>query len=118
MTKAMICIMCPLGCKMEVQFEGQKINQLQGNECKKGFKYAKQEISFPGRILTTTIKTENSLIPLLPVRSDKEIPKEKLIECMIEIFKYTITGSINVGEIVIPNIIGLDANIIASRTLS
>jgi CxxC motif-containing protein len=117
MTKTMICIMCPLGCRMEIQVEKEEIRQIQGNECKEGMKYAKKEISFPGRVLTTTIKTANPERPLLPVRSDREIPKDRLMDCMREIAKHKVMGSVKIGETVIQDILGLGINMTACHTM-
>jgi CxxC motif-containing protein len=117
MDREIICIMCPLGCRIKVQVEGQEVKQVEGEGCKKGVKYAQQEVTFPGRILTTTVATDSPEMPLLPVRSNKALPKEKLIECMKHISKHSVTGSVKVGQTVIKNILGLGADIIACRTI-
>ena len=117
MTKEVICIMCPLGCRIKVQVEGKDIQGVEGEGCKKGVKYAQQELTFPGRILTTTVATDSPKMPLLPVRSNKALPKEKLIECMKQISKHSVTGSVKLGQAVIENILGLGADIIACRTI-
>ena len=117
MAKEIICIMCPLGCRIKVQVEGEEVKQVEGEGCKKGVKYAQQEVTFPGRILTTTVATDNPEMPLLPVRSNKALPKGKLIECMKHISKHSVTGSVKLGQTVIKNILGLGADIVACRTI-
>ena len=117
MTKEVICIMCPMGCRITVHLEGQEVKQVEGERCKKGVTYAQQEVFFPGRILTTTVTTDNPEMPLLPVRSNKAIPRERLIDCMKHISEQSVKGSVELGQIVIENILGLGADIIASRTL-
>jgi CxxC motif-containing protein len=117
MNREIICIMCPLGCRIKVQVEGQEVIQVEGEGCKKGVTYAQQEVTFPGRILTTTVSTDSPEMPLLPVRSNKALPKEKLIECMKHISKHSVTGSVQLGQAVIENILGLGADIVACRTI-
>lgn len=117
MNREIICIMCPLGCRIKVQVEGKEVKQVEGEGCKKGVKYAQQEVTFPGRILTTTVSTDSPEMPLLPVRSNKALPKEKLIECMKHISKHSVTGSVQLGQAVIENILGLGADIVACRTV-
>lgn len=117
MNREIICIMCPLGCRIKVQVEGKEVKQVEGEGCKKGVKYAQQEVTFPGRILTTTVSTDSPGMPLLPVRSNKALPKEKLIECMKHISKHSVTGSVQLGQAVIENILGLGADIVACRTV-
>jgi CxxC motif-containing protein len=117
MNREIICIMCPLGCRIKVQVEGKEVKQVEGEGCKKGVTYAQQEVTFPGRILTTTVSTDSPEMPLLPVRSNKALPKEKLIECMKHISKHSVTGSVQLGQAVIENILGLGADIVACRTI-
>ena len=83
-----------------------------------GKTYFKQEVFSPGRVLTTTVKTDNPEAPLLPVRSDKLIPKDRLTECMKVIAEHTARGPIHLGQVVIDNILDLNINIIASRSTS
>ena len=117
MSKDVICIMCPLGCDMKVEVEGQEVTDVQGHRCKKGVKHAEKEVFFPGRVLTTTLRTEIPEAPLLPVRSDKEIEKEKLLACMGRIARQRVSGPVKIGETVIHDILGLGVNIVACRTI-
>ena len=117
MSKDVICIMCPLGCPMKVDVEGQEVTEVQGHRCKKGVKHAEKEVFFPGRILTTTISTHIQGVPLLPVRSNKEIPKERLIEAVRTISNHSVTEPVEMGQSVIEDILGLGVDIIACRTI-
>jgi len=117
MTKEVICIMCPLGCSMKAEVEGQEVTAVQGNRCKKGIKHAEREIFFPGRILTTTVRTNLQAVPLLPVRSNKEIPKSQLMACMAEISKHRVDGPLKIGEPLIKDILNSGADIVACRTI-
>jgi CxxC motif-containing protein len=117
MNKEIICIVCPLGCRMEVALEGTEVKTVTGNQCKKGVKHAEKEVTFPGRVLTTTMKTDIPEIPLLPVRSNKEVPKNQLITCMKEISKQHVSSPIKIGEIVMKDILGLGVDITACRSI-
>ena len=117
MAENIICIVCPLGCKMEVEKEGRAIKKVVGQRCKDGKEYAQKEVFFSSRVLTTTVKTDIPGSPLLPVRSEKELPQKKLIDCMEYISKQSVSGSVELGQAVIEDILGLGVNIIACRTL-
>ena len=39
-----ICINCPLGCMLTVEYEGKNIISVTGNTCPRGDKYARQEL--------------------------------------------------------------------------
>ena len=103
---------------MSVQFTSKKIEAVEGNQCKKGVTYAQQELTFPGRVLTTTVKMMDLDSPLLPVRSNKGVPKDKLDECMREIAQQQVEQPVQIGEVVIKDILGLGVDIVACRSSS
>ena len=116
-TDTIICIVCPLGCRLDVECDGNEVIAVKGHNCKEGKKYAQKEVLFPGRVLTTTVKTGFPGFPMLPVRSNKEIPKDRLIECMTEISKYKVNEPTEIGHPVIADILGLGIDIISCRTV-
>ncbi len=115
-SKIITCIVCSSGCQIEVTRIGTQL-QIVGNECKRGEAYAIEEIKAPKRILTTTLQVKNGLLPLIPVRSDIPVPKDKLFDCMKFLSKIIVTAPLKMGQILVKNILDLPANIIASRDL-
>ena len=110
------CIICPTGCLVHVEnINGELI--IEGHSCNRGEEYAREEFVSPKRILTTTIRVENGFLPLVPVRSDKPILKDKLREVLKEIAQTVIKAPIKMGDILIEDVLGLEINIIASRDL-
>lgn len=91
---------------------------IEGHSCKRGEVYAREEFIAPKRILTTTIRVENGFLPLIPVRSDKPILKDKLREILKEIAQTVTNAPIKMGDILIEDVLGLEINIIASRDLA
>ena len=116
MPEEVTCIMCPLGCSVEVQIDGQEVSVKKGCRCKEGMKFVKMEAIFPGRILTTTIRTDSPDFLLLPVRSNKEISKEQLVECVRKISEHFIRTPVVLGQTVVENILDLGVDIIACRS--
>lgn len=111
------CIICPTGCLVHVEnVNGELI--IEGHSCKRGEEYAREEFISPKRILTTTMRVENGFLPLIPVRSDKPIPKDKLENTLKEIAKTKTIAPIKMGDILLKNVLELDINIIASRDLN
>jgi CxxC motif-containing protein len=106
-----------MGCAMNVELDGNEVKNVTGNQCKKGIKHARKEVTFPGRVLTTTMKTDIPGIPLVPVRSNEELPKERLLDCMAEINTKIITNGVKLGNPVIKNLLGLGVDIVACRTV-
>ena len=115
-SKDIRCIVCPTGCLVHVEnISGELI--IEGHSCKRGEEYAREEFIAPKRILTTTIRVEKGFLPLVPVRSDLPITKEKLHDTLKEIANTVVKAPIKMGDVLLKNVIGLDVNIIASRDL-
>ena len=117
MKKEIICTVCPMGCHIMVEGDGEKVTSIRGNNCKRGEQYATTEFSHPVRILTTTIKTDSEKAPLIPVRSDKPIPKEKIMDCMNIIRECKVSAPVNVYDILVENICDTGINIVATGHL-
>ena len=108
------CVICPVGCEITVDYEGTNVIEVKGNKCKRGYDYASAEVVNPVRILTTTVKLKGLGHARLAVRSSKPVPKTMLMQCMEEINKVTLTVPAKMGDIIIPDILGTGADIIAA----
>ncbi|MBN1352146.1 DUF1667 domain-containing protein [candidate division KSB1 bacterium] len=117
MTQEMVCISCPNGCRLRVSQAEDSSIIVEGNECKLGAQYAKQEISDPRRIVTFCIPIKNGKEPFLPVRTDKAVPKQLWREIIKSIRTVKAVAPITCGECLRRNLIGTDANVIATRTI-
>jgi CxxC motif-containing protein len=98
---------------MKVQYDGPDI-KVEGNTCKRGEQFARNEIISPMRSLTTTVRTVFKEFPVLPVRTDRDIPKALVLSAMKEINSITVSKKAVMGEYIIENILNTGANIIAS----
>jgi CxxC motif-containing protein len=117
--KKITCITCPIGCLLEAGYDLTKkeIILLKGNQCKKGHKFAQDELFDPKRILTTTVKINSRFFKRLPVRSNIPAPKG-MIEIMVkEIKKLKIALPVKMGEILAKNFMDSGVNIISSTTI-
>ncbi len=117
--KEMICILCPLGCKMQVSEKPDQPGELKvrGIQCKEGKKYAYEEYKNPTRTLTSTVAIHNTPLPRLPVKTSKPLPKGLIYEAMDEINKVELTGPVKVGTVIIKGLLGTDIDIVATRSL-
>ncbi|MBU0672400.1 MAG: DUF1667 domain-containing protein [Candidatus Margulisbacteria bacterium] len=115
MKKKITCIECPQGCQLEVDVENGYVVKVTGNKCDKGTDYAKQEIENPMRVLTSTVQSDGLELKMVPVRTDKTIPKSQVLKAMAEVQKIKLTQPVKVGEVIMKNILGTEANLIATR---
>ena len=115
--KKLTCIICPVSCVIEVECSKTKIKSITGHQCKKGEVYAKEELFNPTRTLTTTIPVEAGVIPLVSVRTDKPVPKSKIFNIMKEVMQLTLKAPVVVGDVILRNVQGTGANIVATKTV-
>ena len=115
MKKNLICVSCPLGCPIEVEIENGGILSVTGNTCKRGDKYARDELTNPVRSLTTTVKLVGGNLPVVPVKSSKPVPKDKMFQCMKLINEASIKAPVKIGDVVIKDILGSGADIVVTN---
>lgn len=118
MTKKLTCIECPKGCLLSIDVENCRVVKVSGNECPKGEKYAVQEIENPMRILTSAVLAEGLELKMVPVRTDKPIPKAKIMEAMSEIKKIRLKNPVKPGTIIVENFLALGVNLLSTRDVS
>ncbi len=115
MKKSLICVSCPLGCPIEVEIENGEVVAVTGNTCKRGDTYARAEITNPVRSLTTSVKVENGIHPVVPVKSLGAVPKDKMFDCMKVINSVTVNAPVKIGDVIIENILDLGVDIVATN---
>ena len=109
----MYCITCPNGCLMQVNEESNP-PVVEGNACKRGADFAVTELTNPTRTLTSTVRTSFPGIPVLPVRTDGEIPKKKIMEVMQALSSVVVRQPLDCGDTVVGNAAGTGVRIIAT----
>lgn len=114
--KEMVCIVCPNGCLLHIDTDGNDL-KISGQKCKKGLAFAKTEITAPMRTVCSTVKTAFKDVPVLPVRTDREIPKEKIFSVMAALNSFVLQERCGIGEVLIEKICGTDADIIATSNI-
>ncbi len=119
MMKEMICVSCPVGCSIKIELsENNDVLSVTGNHCKRGENYAITECTAPTRMLTTTVKVKNGVYPLVPVRSEKPVPKHMLFDIIKLLNSIEMTAPVKIGDIIINNVLGTDVDIIATNICS
>lgn len=114
MTHDFTCIVCPNGCRLHVEEKNGEL-EVTGAFCKKGQAFAKQELTNPTRSITTTVATIFPDMPLLSVKTDGEIPKDKIFDAMKKINAVTVKKRLKVGGVVLKNVFGV--NIVATTDM-
>ena len=105
--REMVCIMCPMGCSLTVEKFDDEI-KVSGNSCIRGENFAKEELSCPKRIVTTSVKTKDGV---KSCKTTKPIPKEMIFDVMRKIEKLRLK-KVKFGQVVIKNILKTGADVV------
>lgn len=117
MEKQLTCIVCPQGCTIRVTLEEGGVREVNGNRCVRGRTYAEEEIFHPTRTLTTTVRVRNGLYPLVPVKSVKPLPKEKIFRAMEEVRKLVVNAPIEGGALLTDDLGGTGVGLVTTRSV-
>lgn len=113
--KELVCIVCPKGCRLHVDEENDYA--VTGNSCPRGAEYGHNEIKNPTRVLTSTVKLNGGLYRRCPVKTDRAVPKGKLLEIMQALNAVELTAPVRIGQIALENAAGTGANVIVTKNL-
>ena len=78
--RELTCIGCPMGCQLRATLENGVVTAVTGNTCPRGDAYARKECVHPERTVTGTVRVLGGPLPVVPVRTQGEVPKEKVLE--------------------------------------
>ena len=113
-----ICVGCPMGCMVKLTVNNKdEVIEIADNKCKEGKQYATQEYKNPVRLLTATVLTNDSIHTLLPVRTNKPIPKKLLVDGMQVLAKVTVKPPVKSGDVIVTNLLNTGSDLIASSEL-
>lgn len=117
------CTTCPSECLLTVEVERDAdgsvamVRSVTGNSCPRGDSFAHQELTCPMRVLTTTVAVSGSDEALLPVRTAKAIPLELHAQAMALIRDLVVEVPIHMGDVILPNLLDTNINLIASMDI-
>lgn len=116
MKKDFTCICCPLGCQITVTKEnGQYL--ITGNNCPKGEKYVKDEMTNPTRMVTSVVPVTDGEIPVVSVKTKEAIPKDKIKDCMEALKGIRTDAPVEIGDIIIENVCGTGVSVVATKNV-
>ena len=108
--KKIICITCPTGCEMDVEYADGKIT-VSGNRCPRGASYAESEMKDPRRTVTAVIRSGSGKFQ--PVRTDRPLPRNLINGLLNSILKKSFQ-EFEPGTVIIADIGNSGVNLIAS----
>jgi len=115
--KHFTCIVCPIGCEIDVELQNGNVVSINGSKCEKGKEFVLQELEEAMRILTTTVPVKGAKWAMLPVRTDKPVPKRLLSKVIEQLADIELHAPVKMYHVIVKDVAGTDANIVATRNM-
>ena len=117
MKRTFTCIVCPNGCQIEAEYEGTNVLSVTGNLCPKGKTYVTQELVDPRRTIASSVRVLGGELPLASVRLNRPVPRDRIFDVMKEISRVTLTAPVRIGDVVVPDVLGLGSDVIVTKNV-
>ena len=114
MKRNITCVVCPRGCAMVAEIEGDQIT-VTGNACPRGEAHAIGECTNPVRSLTSIIRVSNREDTMVSVKSASPVPKGKMFEIMELIRAASVEAPVAIGDVILSDVFGTD--IVATKEI-
>ena len=105
MKKNLICIVCPRGCSLTANIQGENVSVV-GQSCPRGAEYAASECLHPVRNVTIVLRVANRENEMVSVKTERPIPKEKMMETVKMLRALTVNAPLAVGDVVCESVFG------------
>lgn len=115
--RQLTCIGCPRGCSLKVYLNGTTVVDVTGNACKRGAAYGEKECTNPTRIVTSCVKVKDGVENVVSVKTEEDIPKEKIFQCLEALRNVVVEAPITINDIIIKNVADTGINIIATKNI-
>lgn len=116
MTRSFTCIICPNGCEITAEYEGDTVYAVRGATCPKGDAYVRQELTDPQRNIATSVL--GGELPLASVRLSHPIPKKEIFRVMEVINTVRLQAPTAVGQVALADVCGLGADVIVTKNVA
>lgn len=111
------CVLCPVGCELEVERDATGEVLVLGNQCEKGVPFAVEEVLHPKRNLATSVPVKGTAARMVSVRLSRPVAREMIFPILAEISKLRPEAPVGRGQVLIADVLGTGADVIATRTV-
>ena len=117
MSREMICINCPMGCRLTVDDADKANITVTGNTCPRGVTYAVNEVTAPKRMVTGSVKVQGGTIPMVSVKTREAIPKELIFKSLELLKNVTLTAPVHIGDVAAADRCGCGVDFIVTKNV-
>jgi len=111
------CVLCPVGCELEVWRDEAGELRIQGYQCDKGVPFAVEEVLRPKRNLATSVPVKGTEAKMVSVRLSGPVPREMVFPILAEISRLRPEAPVRRGEVLMADVLGTGVDVIATRTV-
>jgi CxxC motif-containing protein len=115
--RELVCISCPVGCRLEAVRHGDGSLKVTGNQCPRGEEYAREEVEAPKRIVTTTVRLGGGGRRRVPVRTDSPLPVEEIDSLLEDLHSLTLDPPVRLGDVIVSDVAGTGVRVVASLSM-
>ena len=105
MKRELTCIICPRGCSLSIEINGDNVS-VSGNACPKGVQYGINECTNPTRTVTSIVRVANRIDTMVSVKTQNPIPKGNIFDLMEIIRAKEVNAPIEIGDVICDNVFG------------
>jgi CxxC motif-containing protein len=109
------CVLCPIGCELEVERGAGDGLDVSGNQCEKGLDFAAEEILRPRRNLATSVPLTGTTSQMVSVRLSAPVSRDMIFPILAEIAKLRPEPPVQRGQVLIADVLGSGVDVIATR---
>lgn len=114
MTRNLTCIICPRGCALTAETDGDGL-KVTGFGCKKGEQYAIDECTHPVRTVTSIVRVKNREDTMVSVKTAEPVAKEDIFKVMKLIRAASANAPIAIGDVICDNCFG--TSVVATKNI-
>jgi CxxC motif-containing protein len=111
------CVLCPVGCELEVRRDEAGGLDVQGDRCDKGAPFAVEEILHPKRNLATSVPVRGTAATMVSVRLTGPVPRGMIFPILAEIGRLRPEAPVRRGQVLIAEVLGTGVDVIVTRTV-
>jgi CxxC motif-containing protein len=112
------CVLCPVGCELEVRKNDAGELDVGGSQCDKGAPFAVEEVLRPMRNLATSVPIRGTAARMVSVRLSGPVPREMIFPILEEIAKLRPEAPVRRGQVLVANVLGAGVDVVATRTVA
>jgi CxxC motif-containing protein len=115
--RELVCIACPVGCRLQVFQEESGEIRVSGNQCEKGDTYGREELLAPRRVVTATVRLTGAGLRRLPVKTHRPLPREHIGALLDQASRLEVRAPVALGQVLLADFLGTGVDLVATRTV-